>query len=275
MAGRGTRGDARQASVEASARGRFAKPHRGRRTFVICAPGRGGETRGRGAYLVRDVVDGQVEVGAQHLEGEALRLASRRVSAFGGARRVSVEGVVARARGGGGGRRARGVKVLANDGSLVARFAFLRVGMAKKGSEGRVRRRARASASSVRARVRSRGRVRDSRSTRTRSARALEPAAFARAASLTLGMFPTRVRLLHRETARRGRFLSSGYPVSRRLGAGVRERCGADSRTDGGAGTTARASRLESSKCGPARVARHSDLRAGFALFSRCQRGGC
>ena len=34
--------------VEASARGRFAKPHRGRRTFVICAPGRGGETRGRG-----------------------------------------------------------------------------------------------------------------------------------------------------------------------------------------------------------------------------------
>ena len=105
--------------------------------------------------------------------------------------------------------------------------------------------------------------------------RALEPAAFARAASLTLGMFPTRVRLLHRETARRGRFLSSGYPVSRRLGAGVRERCGADSRTDGGAGTTARASRLESSKCGPARVARHSDLRAGFALFSRCQRGGC
>ena len=100
-------------------------------------------------------------------------------------------------------------------------------------------------------------------------------AAFARAASLTLGMFPTRVRLLHRETARRGRFLSSGYPVSRRLGAGVRERCGADSRTDGGAGTTARASRLESSKCGPARVARHSDLRAGFALFSRCQRGGC
>ena len=145
----------------------------------------------------------------------------------------------------------------------------------KKGGEGRVRRRARASASSVRARVRSRGRVRDSRSTRTRSARALEPAAFARAASLTLGMFPTRVRLLHRETARRGRFLSSGYPVSRRLGAGVRERCGADSRTDGGAGTTARASRLESSKCGPARVARHSDLRAGFALFSRCQRGGC
>jgi len=172
-------------------------------------------------------------------------------------------------------RRARGEKVFANDGSRVARFSFLRLGMAKKGSEGRVRRRARASASSVRARVRSRGRVRDSHSTRTRSARALEPAAFARAASLTLGMFPTRVRLLHRETARRGRFLSSGYPVSRRLGAGVRERCGADSRTDGGAGTTARASRLESSKCGPARVARHSDLRAGFALFSRCQRGGC
>ena len=183
-------------------------------------------------------------------------------------------GVVARARAGGGGsgrarRKSFRQRRFSRRAVLVSPVGHVE---AKKGSEGRVRRRARASASSVRARVRSRGRVRDSRSTRTRSARALEPAAFARAASLTLGMFPTRVRLLHRETARRGRFLSSGYPVSRRLGAGVRERCGADSRTDGGAGTTARASRLESSKCGPARVARHSDLRAGFARASRCAR---
>ena len=60
-----------------------------------------------GAYLVRDVVDGQVEVGAQHLEGEALRLAS---AAFlrSGARGASASRASARARGGGeGASRAR------------------------------------------------------------------------------------------------------------------------------------------------------------------------
>ena len=98
-----------------------------------------------GAYLVRDVVDGQVEVGAQHLEGEALRLAS---AAFlrSGARGASASRASSRARGGGEGASRARRKVFANDGSHVARFSFLRLGMAKKGARvasvvARVRRR--------------------------------------------------------------------------------------------------------------------------------------
>ena len=99
-----------------------------------------------GAYLVRDVVDGQVEVGAQHLEGEALRLAS---AAFlrSGARGASASRASSRARGGGGGSVARAEKkfspttVLTSRGSRFSGWGWRKKGARVASVVARVRRR--------------------------------------------------------------------------------------------------------------------------------------